>query len=283
MKTKILLAATLLLSLQMQAQQLEKPKQIPIKGSFTNPVVSPDGNYVLLTKEHLKGVYLLNLKNKKITQISDKDGSGYAYSWNPNSTSFYYKEKGEKEYFSNSKVKSYSLKTKKAKTLNEINHNSLPSFKGKEQTKIVVYTNPATLKIEAKDVKTQKSWNITNEDGQFYNAILSHDGKKVAVHNGADIYVYPIEGNGKGIKIGTGIATAWSKDNKYLIGFLDESKDGHSVTNSDLYLFNAATAKSVKLTATANVIEMFPCFYDDNKIMFTDDKTGKIFTSQLKL
>ncbi len=281
MKTKFLLAATLLLSLQMQAQQLEKPKQIPIKGSFTNPVVSPDGNYALLTKEHLKGVYLLNLKNKKITQISDKEGSGYAYSWNPNSTTFYYKEKGEKEYFSDAKVRTYFIAQKKSKQL-QINHNFLPSYNGSENN-VVVHTNPSTLKIEATDLTTLKSWTVTNEEGQFYNAIVSHDGKKVAVHNGANIYIYPIEGNGKGIKIGTGIATSWSKDDKYLIGFLDESKDGHSVTNSDLYLFNAATAKSVKLTATANVIEMFPCFYDDNKIMFADDKTGKIFTSQLKL
>lgn len=281
MKTKFLLAATLLLGLQLQAQQLEKPKQIPIKGSFTNPVVSPNGTYVLLTKEHLKGVYLLHLKNHKITPISDKEGSGYAYSWNPNSTSFYYKEKGEKEYFSDAKVRTYFIAQKKSKQL-QINHNYLPSYNGSENN-VVVHTNPSTLKIEATDLTTLKSWTVTNEEGQFYNAILSHDGKKVAVHNGADIYIYPIEGNGKGLKIGTGIATSWSKDDKYLIGFLDESKDGHTVTNSDLYLFNTATAKSVKLTTTANAIEMFPCFYGENKIMFTDDKTGKIYTSHLKL
>lgn len=281
MKTKFLLVATLLLSLQMQAQQLEKPKQLPIKGSFTNPVVSPNGTYVLLTKEHLKGVYLLNLRNNKITQISDKEGSGYAYSWNPNSNSFYYKEKGEKEYFSDAKVKTYSIHKKKSKLL-EINHNFLPSYNGSKNN-TVVHTNPTTLKIEATDLTTLKSWTVTNSEGQFYNAIISHDGKKVAVHNGADIYIYPIEGNGKGIKIGTGIVTSWSKDDNYLIGFLDESKDGHSVTNSDLYLFDVTSPKTIKLTATENRIEMFPCFYGDDKVMFSDDATGKIYVSDLKL
>lgn len=281
MKTKFLLAATLFLGLQLQAQHVSKPKEIILKGAFANPVVSPNGTYVLLTKEHLKGVYLLNLKNHKITQISDKEGSGYGYSWNPNSTSFYYKEKGEKEYFSDAKVRTYFIAQKKSKQLH-INHNYLPSYNGSENN-VVVHTNPSTLKIEATDLTTLKSWTVTNDDGQFYNAILSHDGKKVAVHNGADIYVYPIDGNSKGIKIGTGIATSWSKDDNYLLGFLDECKDGHSVTNSDLYLFNAATSKSVRLTATENTFEMFPCFYADNKIMFTDDKTGKIYTSHLKL
>lgn len=281
MKTIFFLAATLSLGLQLQAQQLSKPKEIILKGAFTNPVASPNGKLVLLTKEHNKGVYLLNLKTKKIKTISRAEGSGYAYSWNPNSTTFYYKEKGEKEYFSDAKVRTYFIAQKKSKQL-RINHNFLPSYNGLKNN-VVVHTNPSTLKIEATDLTTLKSWIVTNEDGQFYNAIVSHDGKKVAVHNGADIYVYPIEGSGKGIKIGTGIATSWSKDDNYLIGFLDESKDGHSVTNSDLYLFNTAGTKPVKLTTTETTIEMFPCFYDENKIMFADDKTGKIYTSQLKL
>jgi len=283
MKTKILFAATLVFSLQMQAQQLEKPKQIPIKGSFTNPVVSPDGKYALLTGEHSKGIFLLNLKTNAVKQISDKEGSGYGYSWNQNSATFYFKEKEEKGFYSDAKVGSYDIRTKKQKKQNDINHNWLPSFRGFEKSNIVIYTNQATLKIEAKDLKTQKSWIITNEEGQYYNALLSHDGKKVAVHNGADIYVYNIDGKSKGIKIGTGIATSWSKDDKYLIGFLDESKDGHSVTNSDLYLFDITSSKRIKLTATENTIEMFPCFYGDTKVLFSDDKTGKIYVSELKL
>lgn len=281
MKTKFFLAATLFLVLQLQAQQLSKPKEIILKGAFANPTVSPNGKYVLLAKEHNKGVYLLDLKTKKIKTISKAEGSGYAYSWNPNSTSFYYKEKGEKDFFTNATVKTYSMSQKKSKPVN-INHNFLPSYSGSKNN-VVVHTNPSTLKIEATDLTTLKSWIVTKDDGQFYNAIASHDGKKVAVHNGSDIYIYPIDGSDKGIKIGTGIATSWSKDDNYLIGFLDESKDGHSVTNSDLYLFNTDGTKTVKLTTTESTIEMFPCFYGENKIMFVDDKTGKIYTSQLKL
>lgn len=280
MKTKILLAATLAFGLQMQAQQLEKPKQIPIKGSFTNPVVSPDGKHVLLTKEQNKGVYLLELKTNKVTLISGAEGSGYGYSWNPDSNIFYFKEKGEKEFHSKSKVKAYAINRKKSTPL-VINHDYLPNYNG--QNSVVIYTNQTTLKIEAKDLTTSKSWVITNDEGQFYNAILSHDGKKVAVHNGSNIYVYPIDGNSKGIKIGTGIATSWSNDNKYLIGFLDESKDGHSVSNSELLLFDVENAKTIKLTATTNLIEMFPDFSGNSQLIFSDDKTGKIYTAELKL
>ncbi|ESU26511.1 hypothetical protein FLJC2902T_24820 [Flavobacterium limnosediminis JC2902] len=283
MKTHLVFAATLIVSTVMQAQKLEQPKQLLVEGSFCNPVVSPDGKYALLTKEHSQGVYLLDVKASKVRQISDKAGSGYAYSWNQNSTTFYFRTKNKADYHSYAKVASYDVKARTQKKQNSASPNWLPSFKGFEESTIVVYTNLTTLKIEAKDLKTQKSWVITNDEGQFYNALLSNDGKKIAVHKGADIYIYAIDGKSKGIKIGTGIATSWSKNDKYLIGFMDESKDGHTVSNSDLFLFDVASLKKIQLTSTEDRIEMFPCFYGDNKIMFSDDKTGKIYVSKLKI
>ncbi|MEW5675737.1 hypothetical protein ABGT15_05450 [Flavobacterium enshiense] len=280
MKTKFLLGATLLLGIQLQAQEFSKPKEISLKGSFTNPVASPDGKYALLTQEHNHGVYLLNMTTKKITPISPKDGNGYGYAWSPDSKTFYFKEKGEKDYFSDSKVKAYSISQKKSKSL-ELNHNFLPSYNGKNE--IVVHTNPSSLKIEATNLKTSKSWIVTNNEGQFYNAIISNDGKKVAVHNGADIWVYDINGTDKGKRIGQGIATSWSSDDKYLIGFLDESHDGHSVSNSEIILFDVENSRASKLTSTENQIEMFPSLYGNNQIIFSDEKTGKIYTSTLKL
>jgi len=286
MKTHLVFAATLITSITMQAQKLERQKQIPIRGSFTNPIVSPDGNYALLTKDHFNGVYLLDLKTKKVTEVSDAEGSGYAYSWNTDSKTFYFKEKEPKGYVVDSKIRSYTINTKQLNIFNELKPNYIPSFKvtgTKNESKILIYTNLTSLKIEAKDLKTQKNWVITNDEGQFYNAILSHDGKKIAVHKGTDIYVYDADGKSKGVKIGSGIATSWSENDKYLIGFLDESKDGHSITNSDLYLFDVTTSKTIKLTSTKDITEMFPCFYGDNKVMFSDDKTGKIYVSELKI
>ncbi|UOK42044.1 MULTISPECIES: hypothetical protein [Flavobacterium] len=283
MKTQVVFAATLISCLTIQAQKLEQPKPFPVKESFSNPIVSPDGKFVLLTKEQNKGVYLLNVKENKVKKISNQNGSGYAYSWNQNSSTFYFREKNKADYHSHAVITAYDIKSKKLMKQNGTNPNWLPSFKGFEENKTVVYTNLFSLKIEAKNLETQKSWVVTNDEGQFYNAILSHNGKKVAVHKGADIYIYDVDGKSAGIKIGTGIATSWSQDDKYLIGFIDESKDGHSVSNSDLYLFEVESRKSKKLTDTKDNYEMFPCFYGDNKVMFSDDKTGKIYVSELKL
>ncbi|MET0945493.1 MAG: hypothetical protein ABWY22_08790 [Flavobacterium sp.] len=284
MKKSLIAISLLLIGLSSSSQNLSEVTKIPVKGFYTNPLVSPTGEYALLTGLNFNGVYLLNMKTQKVIQISKISGSGYGYSWSNDGDKMYFKEKKANDYVANSEVISYTIKTKLTKEHLDINHNYLPSYNGQEKDNgIVIYTNLSTLKIEAKDLKTSKSWVVTNTDGQFYNAILSNDKKKVAVHNGSDIYIYNTDGSGLITKIGTGIATSWSKDDTYIIGFLDESKDGHEISNSELYLFDVATSKTTKITNSEDVFEMFPSFYDGDKIIYADDKTGQIFTSRIKL
>ena len=286
MKTKLLILFALASNSFIFSQKIEKMNRVDVDGFYINPVVSPDGKFALLTGHHFKGAYLLNLKTNQITQISDKEGSGYGYSWDYNNEMVYFKQKGQKEYFSDSKVYSYSLKTRTTTFMPEIDINMLSSYHGAAKnatSQIVVYTNMTTLKIEAKDLISKRSWVITSEEGQYYNALLSLDGKKVAVHKGSDIYVYEVNGKGKGQKIGTGIATSWSADNQHLLGFLDTSEDGHNVTNSELYLFDIKTLQSKKVTNTEVLLEMFPSFIGKDKVLFTDDKTGAIYTAKLKM
>lgn len=286
MKKIVLIALLLANSHSVFSQKMEKMKRVDVDGFYTNPVVSPDGKFALVTGHHFRGTYILNLKTNEITQISDKEGSGYGYSWDHNNEMVYFKQKEANEFFSDSKVYSYSLKTRVTALMPEIDSNMVSSYHGKEKnatSQIVVYTNMTTLKIEAKDLISKRSWVITSEEGQYYNALLSPDGKKVAVHKGADIFVYDTYGNGKGQKIGTGLATSWSADSQNLLGFLDTSEDGHNVTNSEIYLFNLKTLKAKKISNTEVLLEMFPSFMGANKILFTDDKTGAIYTANLKM
>jgi len=277
---KITILGALLLSIPVFAQQLSNYERIEVKGEFTNPLFSPTGEYLLLTGEHMQGVYLLHLESLEVKQISKAPGSGYAYTWDASGNSFYYKEKPEKGYFTESKVFNYNVRDNYTTPVNNLDHNYLPNYTG-PKTGTVVYTNLSTLKIEGKDLASLKNWTITNEPGQYYNALLSHDGKKVAVHNGADIYVYSTEGNTPGKKIGSGLVTAWSEDDSYLIGFIDESEDGHTVSNSDLYLFDVKGDKPKKLSNTEVFFEMYPTVYKD-KVVFSDDKTGRLFIANLK-
>jgi hypothetical protein len=280
MKRIVMQLLLVLSGLSSFSQGMTEIKAITKSGFYTNPAVSPSGKYALLTGEHFHGVYVLDLNTGKINTVSEQEGSGYGYAWDQDSESFYYKERAEGDYVMNSYVMKYDI-IKGTASKTGLNHNYLPSYKGNDKG-VVVYTNIATLKIEAVDLASSKKWIVTNDEGQFYNAVLSNDGTRVAVHNGANIYIYPLDGAASGKKIGTGLVTGWSKDDRYLIGFLDESTDGHTVSNSDLYLFDTEKGTTTKFTATEKTFEMFPALYGEDKLLFADDRTGTIFTSKIK-
>ena len=90
--------------------------------------------------------------------------------------------------------------------------------------------------------------------------------------------------NEKPKKIGNGLITSWSKDSKFLLGFVDISKDGHEVSNSELYLYDVSGQAVYQLTNTEGVIEMNPAFSGDgSKIYYINSKDGSIIISQLKV
>lgn len=276
---KNLLLLTLIVFNMSYTQKLTKTQKLEFNNFYTNPIPSPNGELAIITGEQFIGISVLELKTKKVTPITITQGSGYGYSWSTDNETIFYKVKPENGYVMDSEVFSYNIKTKETKKV-EINHNYLPSYQG--ENNVVVYTNIRTLKIEAIDLKTMKSWIVTNNDGQFYSATLSHDGKKVAVHEGSDIYVYNIDGSGMIAKLGAGIATSWSMDDNYLIGYLSESNDGHVISNSDIYLYDVKNSKSKKITTTKNVFESNVSFISENKIIYADEKTGDILTSKIK-
>lgn len=268
------------------SQKVENMKRIEIDGFYTNPLVSPDGTKVLLTGHHLKGVYVLNLTTNETIQVSDSEGSGYGYSWDLNNDIVYFKQKGEKEFLYQAKSYAYTISSKQLIARPDLEANALVAYHGQtssDKSNIVVSTNLTTLKIEAHDLVSNRKWVVTNDEGQFYNALLSPDGTKVAVHKGAELFVYPIDGSTNGKKIGIGLATSWTKDGKNLIGFIDESEDGHTVSNSDLLWFDVEKATVKKITSTEVFLEMYPTFIDGKKILFSEDKSGALYIANLKM
>lgn len=93
MKRNLILFSLCLNFWSHYSQKLSEVKPVPIKGIYTNPIVSPTGEYALLTSSNFNGVYLLNLKSNKVFPISKVSGSGYSYSWSNDGTSFSSKKK----------------------------------------------------------------------------------------------------------------------------------------------------------------------------------------------
>ncbi len=280
---KITFVAALLISIANYAQKIDGFEMIPLKGFFTNPLISPNGEHLLLTGEHLKGVYIMDTKTQTVKEITKADGAGYAYSWNPDSETVYYRLKEEGDYFANAKIIAYNIKTGIKTGVEVESAKYLPNFKGMANTQNLVSINYETLQLQVTNSKDLKSTNtLTNNDGDYYHPIVSNSGKKVAVHKGAEIWIYDLENNQNPINLGAGIATSWSADDKFILGYLDESNDGHIINNSELYVFDVENQKRIQVTNTEIISEMYPSMHNDI-IYYADDKSGRILMSKLNL
>ena len=63
MKTKLLILFALASNHFIFSQKIEKMNRVDVEGFYTNPVVSPNGKFALVTGHHYKGAYVLNLRN----------------------------------------------------------------------------------------------------------------------------------------------------------------------------------------------------------------------------
>ncbi len=266
-------------------QRIQKPElnnaRILVSGNFTRPLWSSDGNKVLLTQEGNLGLYYVEKSNShNVVQLNNVKGAGYGAAWSHNGESVFYVEKENYKPI----VKSISLQTKEVNIHPEIHFSSVKSFTRSNGKELYLILNPQTLQIEAFNPQSGKKWIVTKNEGQFYEPLLSPDHTMVAVHRDAEILVYNVYGGGLKSTIGKGIVSSWSSDNKYLLGFLDESADGHNINNSELYLFTADGSQKWQLTDTEDLTEMWPSWNPvKNEIVFADGKSGQIFIAEIVL
>ena len=258
-------------------------KAITSENYYAAPVWSPDGNSILVTEAGYKGLYLIDVSNNKVRKLNDIQGAGYNAVWSLDSKQIYFRNKKEnQDYSSKLEVNSIDVNSGKISIHPEINPDGLLSyFMAKDTISPIVYTNTKTLLIEAQTFDKSKTWVITKDPGQYYQAILSPDRTKIVLHNRGEMFVYSVDGSGLISSLGRGIACSWSSDSKQILYFLGED-DGHFKTGSELYLCSSDGLNKWKLTNTPDVYEMFPSWSPDNKkIVYSDDKSGKIFIADL--
>ena len=251
---------------------------------YSAPKWSPDGNKILFTTIGFTGLYIINVNEKnEIITLNTLPGAGYNAEWSEDGKDVFYRHKTtHADYTSSIEVKSIHILDGEIKNQPRIDPNGIASnLSAADRSAPIVYTNTKTLLIEAQTLDKSKRWIVTNNPGQYYQAILSPDKTKVLVHRDGEMFVYAIDGSGLISSLGRGIATSWSSDSKQVLFFIGED-DGHKKTGSDLYLCNSDGSGRWRLTNTPNDFEMFPSWSPDNKkIAFSDAKTGMIYTANV--
>ena len=253
----LLLGGLLLTSMTLTAQ-LRNVHPVTAAGEYQAPVWSPDGEKLLFTGHHNDALFVLDLKGNAVQKVKEGAGIGYLANWSEDGQSVIYRTQADGHSYSDLKVKSLDLVSKKERELTNIHPDDLKQARttnGRAAPGVIVYINPETLKLEAKRGMNGKSWVVTPEEGQYYHPIVSPDEQSVVVHEGAHMYVYPLDGSGQRKDLGVGLATSWKPDNSEVLTFEDHSSDGHHITESELFLIDVRDQRKAQLTRSSDLIE----------------------------
>ena len=273
-----------------------------------NPIFSPDGSKIAYTKAGYKGIWIYNLSNKTVKQISNEQSAGFGFKWSSDSKSILSrvaKYEGMKRF---NAVKIFDVATNQFQQLTEYKTRMpylpewadqdtkviLPTKEGTEifssgkLNKVTTISNGVTAfsmydKIVTKDPQTNLEKSIKPiVDAQIINLIASPDGNKVAFEvMGGDIYSMNIDGTNL-TDLGKGNRPKWSSDNKKIIYMIAED-NGDDFTASDIYIVNPDGTQKKNITNTPDKIEMNPCFSPDGKsIVFDEYNDGSIYLMNIE-
>jgi Tol biopolymer transport system component len=275
-------------NLQAQAQKpsLQNMREVTSGNSeYSRPVWSPDGQKLLFTDNHNDALFIKEMAgNGPVKRLKNGQGIGYKATWAPDSKRIIFYEKQTTSSGGRVLVeKSIDMISCKERVLSENKSTKANrTFSARKSPSLKVYINPETLKLEARK-GNGTPWVITKEEGQFYSPLISPDGKNVIVNEGANMYLYSINGNAKRKNLGVGVASSWLPDGSGILTFEDESTDGHALTGAELYHVATGSGAKTRLTHTPDRIEMWADVSPDGKkIAFADEKSGKIYVADLK-
>ena len=231
------------------------------------PRFSPDGNYILLTKDNFKGLWLYNISENQLTKLNDYYGSGFNSSISSESgkINFHKDDFADKRRESVQKFFDTNLNYEIEDTL--ININQADVFT--ENSQIVITQNGLRKKIKPLG------------DGNYIWVSLSPKNDKILFTlAGKGTYISDL--NGRIItELGYANAPKWSPDGKWIV-YMDDKDDGFNYVSSDIIVVSADGELKFNITDTNSEIEMYPEWSrEGNKIVY-HNLSGEIFLAELE-
>lgn len=270
--------------------------KIPFGDEIWAPALSPSGKFISFTTQNFKGLYLYDLEEKKVIELTNLDGAGFGYEWQKKNDLVAFRasvgDRRKKHYICVAhtdgikEVASPMLDTISLPVWIEdnlvfavFNKNSKVHITGREKEFLkdekFVFPEPDGNLILFKGEKKEK----INENKIFFLIRYSSDGEKFLVHSIDDSIYIGFRKDGTLKKIGFGSNARFGKNDSVII-YEKTKDDGHKITGSDLYLYEIETEKTYRLTETEDVIERMPYLSDDGMILWCEN--GKVVMGWLK-
>lgn len=266
-----------------------------IPETYYYPQFSPDDSFVYFTTGNFNELYRFDLSNRQVSQISSELSAGYKPQFTEDNGFVIYKSDEflnrlryssiiMMDLFSKKKtvivdrarnVSAPILSNSNSLTFNIGEENNLMSIddgkltEGLSNPSIFVYTKDSKLYVNQNGVETDIS---PFGEGTYVWASLSPMEDKILFTYGSQgSFIADLSGNIL-VELGYANYPQWSPDGNWIAAMQDYD-DGYNFTDSEIILVSVDGTTSLKLTDTADKIEMYPRWSNDGKriVYHTDD------------
>lgn len=259
---------------------------------YRMPVISPDGKYVAFGGNNNTGIYLIKFDGSELNQISGKASAGWNMQWAPSSdkiasrVNFWDASMRERE----TAVVIFSLTGEETIASGKKDEIGMPFWNSSNLYWLDGSGNLSSLNEENLDEEIiysadnkliKKSSGEQSVLKQFENQILfsrlSPDKSKIAISIlGNGIFVVDLS-NGQTYDFGTGEYPNWVSNDTLVL--MEVEDDGHSIINSEVYLYNFDGKLISNLTENFDKPALYPSAGGSKVVFNTLD--GEIYKINL--
>lgn len=295
--------ALLAVSQLIFAQKIEviKNVQVPIQGVGCLPIMSPRGDYLLLTGNDMKGLQKYDLTTKKLSTITKDRGAGFGAKISQDGSTVIYRNSEYKDRLRYTTLKSVNLETGKQRVLIKSTRN-LQGVNVEDGTVLAIDNGKMKKKrVAGKRVSTRNLPPVTSinkgklyvtangrtkeispsgKDKSYLWSSVSPDGKKILYYviETANSYVCNIDGSNP-TALGVLRAPNWL-GNDWVVGMVDQD-NGEILISSELVAVNINGSGRTVLT-DKSVIAVNPSASADASKITYNTADGRIFIMDVK-
>lgn len=281
---------------QVKVLSLEKLKETE-KGGFFYPSISPNSDYLLMTKANYQGLVQMNLNDKSIKTLNNDPGAGYGVQISDDCTSVLYKKVNLVQNRRHNSLITQNLQSGEKKVLVNPTReaitgefiNSQPAYvQGKQMMKAPTQskTTQRLITIENRKMVLYTNGNRkeilpNGKDASYFWSSISPDGKRIVYTvAGKGSFVCGIDG--RNVKsLGKLSAPKWAGNN-FLVG-MDDIDDGEKLISSTVLIVSADGKTKKRLETPQGVNAMYPtASKNGSKIAFNTEK-GEIYIANVEL
>lgn len=293
---KLFFSAVLLASQLCFAQGIDvlSTEQIQIassEGAFA-PVISPTGEYVLVTSNSMGGLMKYDFATKETSTITSEDGAGSDVIISNDGSTIVYRQKEYKDKLRYTSVKSMDVASGASSTVASssrtiygvaavngtaavLDGTSVKSktMANKSESSVVVASIVDSKLCISANGKT-KELNPNGAEADYLWASVSPDGTKILYYviNSARTYVCNLDGSDV-TSVGILRAPKWM-GNDWVVGMYD-TDDGHEVTSS-IIIASKADGSFYKVLTDKSEISMYPSASADASKIVYNTASGKV-------